>query len=221
MIQKRVTRALLASVAAVITALAAAGVSVAAQANTAGRPDLTEQWQLNRVLSDDAAEKLAEGSGPASSLGVAGVLPRPVTGGHDRNRAENSRMRQYVRDVAGPGPLVGTFLVAGVEQLGDVPKAWDQDLGGYGRRLASIWGRFTIQTTVTHALAAVLDRPAHYRPCECAGRWQRVHHALLGTIRNQRRRVDERSLIPTSRACTRARSHNVPGSPGMPMPATH
>ncbi|MPY89628.1 MAG: hypothetical protein GEU99_17100 [Luteitalea sp.] len=58
MIQTRITRALLACMAPVITAWAAAGVSVAAEADVPGQPDLTGQWQLNRNLSDDAKEKL-------------------------------------------------------------------------------------------------------------------------------------------------------------------
>ena len=63
MIQKRLTFALVACVAAVVSAWAVAGISVAAQAGAAGRPDLSGQWQLNRDLSEDAQAKFASMGG--------------------------------------------------------------------------------------------------------------------------------------------------------------
>ncbi|MPZ18484.1 MAG: hypothetical protein GEV06_11305 [Luteitalea sp.] len=86
MIQTRITRALLACVAAVITAWAAAGVSVAAQAATPGRPDLTGQWQLNKDLSDDAQEKLQSRGGAGEHAGRGGGGHGP--GRHGGGRAE-------------------------------------------------------------------------------------------------------------------------------------
>ena len=63
MIQKRLTFALVACVAAVVSAWAVAGISVAAQAGAAGRLDLSGQWQLNRDLSEDAQAKFASMGG--------------------------------------------------------------------------------------------------------------------------------------------------------------
>jgi len=63
MIQKRLTFALVACVAAVVSAWAVAGISVAAQAGAADRPDLSGQWQLNRDLSEDAQAKFASMGG--------------------------------------------------------------------------------------------------------------------------------------------------------------
>jgi hypothetical protein len=62
MTQKRSMLPHLVSVAVIITACAASGVTVAAQASAPRRLDLTGQWQLNRDLSDDTREKLFAGS---------------------------------------------------------------------------------------------------------------------------------------------------------------
>ncbi|MGH9162391.1 MAG: hypothetical protein ACRD2X_20695 [Vicinamibacteraceae bacterium] len=115
-----------------------------------------------------------------------GALPRPQTPAHQQNATNDSRLRQYVWDLAGPWAFVGASVGAGVDQLRDVPEEWDQTHGGYGRRLASLAGRLAIQTTVTHGLAAAMNRPTSYPRCECSGVGRRVRHALLGTITDLR-----------------------------------
>ena len=72
MIQKRLTFALVACVAAVVSAWAVAGISVAAQAGAADRPDLSGQWQLNRDLSEDAQAKFASMGGGGQHGGGRG-----------------------------------------------------------------------------------------------------------------------------------------------------
>lgn len=111
---------------------------------------------------------------------------RSETAAQHGNGAEKSRVRQYLWDMAGPGTLAGASLKAGIDHLRDVPQEWDQTHGGYGRRLASVGGRFAVQTTVTHGLAAVMDRQTTYPRCECSGRGRRLRHALLGTVTDLR-----------------------------------
>ncbi len=65
--------------AAAITAWAARGVSVAAQARAIARPDLTGQWQLNSDLSENTQEKLQSMAGGGVRAGQGG-------GGHGPGR---------------------------------------------------------------------------------------------------------------------------------------
>ena len=81
---KKIATFLVVAAAAVITAWAAGSGSAATQAVTTARPNLTEQWQLNPNLSEDAEEKLQSmgNGGEQADRGGGGHGP----GSHDRGQ---------------------------------------------------------------------------------------------------------------------------------------
>lgn len=121
----------------------------------------------------------ADGESTHVLRGDAGRLQSSWPYRHD---SQDSRMRGYVLDVIGPRAIVRTLLTAGIDQLRDKPEEWNGTLDGYGRRVASRTGRYTVRYTVWHGLAAALDRPVEYQLCRCSSRGERVRHAFLGTV---------------------------------------
>lgn len=107
--------------AAAITAWAAGGFSIAAQARATARPELTGQWQLNRDLSDDAREKLQDmgvgggnaghdGHGPGHGGGAGRGGHGPGHGGSGRAKEEMRAQLEEAHDLIlnAPGRFVLT-----------------------------------------------------------------------------------------------------------------
>jgi hypothetical protein len=74
---------------------------------------------------------------------------------------------------------------AGVDQLRDDPVEWHRGWRGYGQRAASNVGEFYIQEAVTEGLAAAMNRPLDYVPCQCRNDGARVLSALRGALFDQ------------------------------------
>ena len=100
----------------------------------------------------------------------------------DSVRAERSRLNAYVAAVAGPGPLAGRLVAAGVDHALDQPDPWSSKVDGYGQRLASRYGQLLADVTVEHLLAAALDRSTRYQRCDCTGFGARFGHAMVGAV---------------------------------------
>jgi hypothetical protein len=92
----------------------------------------------------------------------------------------STRTRRWGRDLA-YGTALG-FAYAGVDQLRNDPPEWGKGWHGYERRLASNVGEFVIQETVTHVLAAALNRPLDYQRCRCTGTGRRIGWALQSSV---------------------------------------
>jgi hypothetical protein len=91
-----------------------------------------------------------------------------------------TRTTRYWRDLA-----FGTALGAGwalVDQQRNDPPEWGRGWHGYERRLASDVGEFVIQESVTHVLAAMLNRPLDYQPCPCRRVSRRLGWALQAAV---------------------------------------
>jgi hypothetical protein len=90
------------------------------------------------------------------------------------------RTTRYWRDLA-----FGTVVGAGwavVDQQRNDPPEWGRGWHGYERRLASDVGEFVIQESVTHVLAAVLNRPLDYQPCPCTNAARKLGWALQAAV---------------------------------------
>jgi hypothetical protein len=117
-------------------------------------------------------------------IGLAVLLCSVPTVAQAQQQAddEQTRTRAFVHDIASPGTLLASALKAGLDYHRDEPEEWDQTHPGYGGRFASVAGRFAVQTSITHGLAGLMDRPTRYQRCGCQGRLRRLRHALVGVI---------------------------------------
>ena len=112
-------------------------------------------------------------------------LDSPVLGrepGSIRVTQENVRFSNYLRDLAGPGALVG--MVRG-SLLEEIRKHDDKELS---TRIAARATRHVAEISVRDGLAAAMHRSTdyHYQFCECKGFGPRVQHALIETFTDRR-----------------------------------
>lgn len=133
----------------------------------------------------DAAPALAS---PDASLPDAGLpnapQAKPVVG--YQRPTEKVKLVNYLFDAYGPFPLVGSALVAGINQADNSPRDWDQGIKGYGRRWGSDFGIAAITTTTRYGLAEIFREDTLYYRCECSGVLPRVRHALVSTLTGRR-----------------------------------
>jgi len=60
-----------------------------------------------------------------------------------------------------------------IDEIGDNPDTWD-----FGDRALSNAGRFVLETSMYHGVAAMQDRSTWYYPCKCTGTAERAVHAF-------------------------------------------
>jgi hypothetical protein len=99
---------------------------------------------------------------------------------------EKVKLVNYFFDAFGPFPIVGSALVAGINQATNVVPEWGQGFGGYGRRWGSNYGIGAVTTTTRYGLAKLLGEDTLYYRCECKGFFPRLNHALFSTFTGRR-----------------------------------
>ena len=92
------------------------------------------------------------------------------------------RFRYYVRTTYGLGGILSTAAGAGIHQLTDTPKEWDQGAEGYGRRFGSAYATRIIQGTLEYGGSLALREDNRYVPSRETGLWNRSKHALVSTL---------------------------------------
>jgi hypothetical protein len=109
------------------------------------------------------------------------------------------RMQIYVRQTfLTAGSYVARAFAAGIDQASGEPSQWGGGMAGYGRRYASRYGQFVIESTLVAAGDALLQYEPRYDFCRCKGFWRRTLHA---TSRNfvayNRTERELRPQVPT------------------------
>jgi hypothetical protein len=99
---------------------------------------------------------------------------------------EKIKLVNYLFDAYGPFPIVGSALVAGINQADNVVPEWGQGFSGFERRWGSVYGIGAITTTTRFGLAALLREDTLYYRCECTGFFPRLRHAMISTLTGRR-----------------------------------
>jgi len=113
----------------------------------------------------------------ASSTLLYGEYLRPT---------QKTKVSNYLFDAFGPYPIVGSALVAGINQVYNSPPEWNQGVEGYTKRLASNYGIGIVATTTRYGLSEAFKEDALYYRCECTGLIPRMRHALVSTVTARR-----------------------------------
>jgi hypothetical protein len=96
--------------------------------------------------------------------------------------SEGTKFKNYLFDAYGPYPIVGSVIVAGINQANNTPPEWGGGMQGFGRRVGSNYGINAITTTTRYALSEVLHQDTLYYRCQCTGFFPRFGHALVSTL---------------------------------------
>ncbi len=104
------------------------------------------------------------------------------------------RGRAYARALLGPGAILSIGVGTAIDQSRNDPAEWGDDLPGFWKRLGSNAAENTVDATIHHGLAAVMDRSVVYQKCSCTGFGPRLGHAFLETLtsrdKNGHRMID-------------------------------
>ena len=149
-----------------------------AAATTAGAPTSDESGVV------DASATAAGDATAADAALPSAPQPKTITG--YQRPTEKVKLVNYLFDAYGPFPIVGSALVAGINQADNSPRDWDQGIRGYGRRWGSDFGTAAITTTTRYGLAEILHEDTLYYRCECSGVFPRLRHALISTFTGRR-----------------------------------
>jgi hypothetical protein len=138
----------------------------------------------------------------AGSLVVAAALWFACAGGAVAQGSwaaeftSSARGRAYSYDLFGPSALIGVAAGATLDHLRDEPETWEDNSGGFGRRLASNAGRHVVNQTVRHGLAITLGRTTRYHRCTCTDFTGRVGNAIVETFTDRGRDGNRMISIP-------------------------
>jgi hypothetical protein len=72
--------------------------------------------------------------------------------------------------------------LAGIAQWRNNPPEGEQGMAGYGRRLSSNFGQYSIRKTVQFGIGAALKEDPRYFPSTGTGFWPRAMHAVAHTV---------------------------------------
>lgn len=90
--------------------------------------------------------------------------------------------RYWEESLLSPGLYFAALGAASGAQLANDPPEWGQGLRGYSRRSASLFGTFTVRTTILEGGSALLGYDPRYPQCKCSGFWKRSGHAVKWTF---------------------------------------
>lgn len=92
------------------------------------------------------------------------------------------RFKRYVNGVFGPYALLGIAAGAGISTATNEPEEWGKKAEGFGRRVASNFGKNVIKETVVYGLDEALKLDSGFYRSQQRDTGSRVKNALLSTV---------------------------------------
>jgi hypothetical protein len=134
--------------------------------------------------ADRAASTAATASGGKAGF-VASVI-RPLRPAAERPLSRREKFRDYVDSTFSWVPLASNAATAAITFGLDNPVEWEQDAGGYAKRLGDKLARNTIRTSVTYPTSLLLREDNRYFASGRSGVPGRVLFALSSPFRARR-----------------------------------
>jgi hypothetical protein len=187
--------------------VAAAAVSSRAQTPQAS-PTPTVQGAATTVQDGNITDKKIEEL-PKVNMPVVPDHPGTASSTYVRPDAK-TRTKRYINSVVGPFALARTVATAGISTWQNSPEEWGDHWEGFGRRVASNFGRNVIKQTTTFALDEALKYDSHYYRSKDKSVGGRVRNAFLSPVtardRNGKRVVGIPRIAGTLTASIAARA---------------
>ncbi len=140
-----------------------------------------------------------------SAFAVAAQAPDPVPTAtpqpsYVRPTAEK-RFKRYVNDTVGPVAWIGIVSGAAFSTAFNSPEEWGKSGEGFGRRVASNFGRIVVRSTVMYGLDEAFKLDSSFYPSTERGVGSRVGNAFLSVVTarkpNGRRTVGVPRIVGT------------------------
>jgi hypothetical protein len=147
---------------------------------------LTSGPGIGTTSAQTRASGSCEGGGEESARqGKAGALPDPGKVKSFVPMTAKNKFHHYLRSLVHPLTILGTTAAAGIGQARDNVPEWGQQMPGYGRRLASSYGKRAVKESIDHGLGALLRYDPRYFPSQKKGTWARVFAAVAQSFRTR------------------------------------
>lgn len=92
------------------------------------------------------------------------------------------RFKRYLNDIAGPFALGRDVAVAGISTWANSPEEWGKKWDGFGRRVASNFGKNVIKQTAIYGLDEALKIDSHYYRSRKKDAGSKIRNALLSPV---------------------------------------
>ena len=92
------------------------------------------------------------------------------------------RFKRYVNSTFGPFTLARQVAFAGISTWRNSPEEWGPQWKGFGKRLASNFGRNSIKQTITYGLDESLKLDSHYYRSNKKDAGSKIKNALLSPL---------------------------------------
>lgn len=124
--------------------------------------------------------------------GVAVAKPRTTS--RHRDSSHSPTRHEYVKQTFGPRSALSAGAGAGVAQFRNTPREWGQGGTGFGKRLASGFGKHVVNNTIRFGVASWRHEEVGYRPSGKSGFGPRMKHALVSTVVTRKTTTGKRTV---------------------------
>ena len=118
----------------------------------------------------------------SASVGFAETEPAGNSPLSFQPLSKGEKFDYYVQHTFGTKDVLERSALAGIAQWRDTPPEWGQGLAGYGRRLSSNFGQYSIKKTLQFSIGAALKEDPRYFASNDDGFWRRTGHAVSHTV---------------------------------------
>lgn len=117
-----------------------------------------------------------------AAIGAAAQAPAATDQApYVRPNAEK-RFKHYVNDTVGPYAWVGIAASSGFSTAINAPEEWGKSWNGFGKRVASNFGKNVIKNTAIYGLDEALKLDSHYYRGKKRDVGSRIGNAFLSTV---------------------------------------
>lgn len=92
------------------------------------------------------------------------------------------RRSRYLKSLFGPAALANTVAGAGISTWNNSPREWGPHWDGFGKRVASGFGRRLINNTVLYGLDEAMGVDSHFYRSEKRDLGSRISNAFISTV---------------------------------------
>ena len=117
-----------------------------------------------------------------ASVGLAEADPHVNSRLSFQPLSKQEKFDYFVQHTFAKEDILERSALAGIAQWRDSPPEWGQGLAGYGRRLGSNFGQYSIKKTLQFSIGAALREDPRYFASAEHGFWRRTYHAVAHTL---------------------------------------
>lgn len=167
--------------------------SIFAQSDTKASPTPSPTPEISTSINPRRPERLPE-------VLISPPALRTLPSGYTRPDSK-TRFKRYVNGIVGPVALGRQVARAGISTWQNSPEEWGPHWEGFGKRMASNFGKNLIKQTTVYGLDTALKYDSHYYRSEKKDAASKIKNALLSTVtardRNGKRVVGIPRIVGT------------------------